>query len=76
MCSTLLDALATTLRARGRTVGILSLDDQKIGGFEPLAIASEIIGEAARRLTKSFRDSHPEIPWTKIMGQRHVLAHD
>jgi uncharacterized protein with HEPN domain len=36
----------------------------------------EIIGEAARRVSESFRSEHAEIPWSKIMGQRHVLAHD
>ena len=36
----------------------------------------EIIGEAARRLSDAFRQQHPEIPWFKIIGQRHVLAHD
>ncbi len=36
----------------------------------------EIIGEASRRVSESFRAQHPEIPWSKIMGQRHVLAHD
>ena len=36
----------------------------------------EIIGEAARRLTKAFRDAHPQIPWNPIMAQRHRLAHD
>jgi uncharacterized protein with HEPN domain len=36
----------------------------------------EIIGEAARGVSKSFQDAHPEIPWRKVMGTRHVLAHD
>jgi uncharacterized protein with HEPN domain len=36
----------------------------------------EIIGEAARRVSEGFRQQHAEIPWSKIMGQRHVLAHD
>ncbi len=36
----------------------------------------EIIGEAARKIPDSFQQSHPEVPWSKIMGQRHVLAHD
>lgn len=35
----------------------------------------EIIGEAARRLSKSFRRAHPEIPWASIIAQRNVLAH-
>lgn len=36
----------------------------------------EIIGEAARRISKQFQDIHPEIPWRPIQAQRHVLAHD
>ncbi|MDX2199950.1 MAG: HepT-like ribonuclease domain-containing protein [Phycisphaerae bacterium] len=35
----------------------------------------EIIGEAARYVSRSFRDAHPEIQWTKIVAQRHILAH-
>ncbi len=36
----------------------------------------EIIGEAAGRVSTFFQDAHPEIPWRKITGQRHVLAHE
>ncbi len=36
----------------------------------------EIIGEAARHVSKEFRESHPEITWKGITGQRHVLAHE
>ncbi|MCU0917151.1 MAG: DUF86 domain-containing protein [Planctomycetes bacterium] len=36
----------------------------------------EIIGEAARNVSPSYRDAHPEIPWRKIIAQRHVLAHE
>ena len=36
----------------------------------------EIIGEAAGKVSKSFREAHPEIPWRKIIGQRHILAHE
>ena len=36
----------------------------------------EIIGEAARRVSRGFQDSHLEIPWKKIVAQRHVLAHE
>lgn len=38
--------------------------------------AIEIIGEGARFVSKPFKESHPEIPWEKIIRQRHVLAHD
>lgn len=37
--------------------------------------AIEIIGMAAREVTKEFENAHPEIPWHKIVSQRHVLAH-
>ena len=36
----------------------------------------EIIGEAARGLSGTFKTAHPEIPWRPIMAQRHRLAHD
>lgn len=36
----------------------------------------EIIGEAARNVSKTFRNLHPDILWQKIVAQRHVLAHD
>lgn len=36
----------------------------------------EIIGEAAFRLTKEFRQQHTETPWSSIVLMRHVLVHD
>jgi uncharacterized protein with HEPN domain len=36
----------------------------------------EIIGEAACRISETFRAQHPMIPWRKVIGTRHVLAHD
>jgi uncharacterized protein with HEPN domain len=36
----------------------------------------EIIGEAARRISKVFQDAHSDIPWQNIMAQRNVLAHE
>ncbi|MFP4100963.1 HepT-like ribonuclease domain-containing protein [Coleofasciculus sp.] len=35
----------------------------------------EILGEAARRMSEDFRQVHPEIPWSDIIGQRNVIAH-
>jgi uncharacterized protein with HEPN domain len=35
-----------------------------------------VVGEAAYHVTERFRSAHPAIPWTKIIGQRNVLAHD
>lgn len=36
----------------------------------------EIIGEAAGKVSTSFRNAHPEIPWRQIIGQRNVLIHE
>lgn len=36
----------------------------------------QIIGEASYRLTKEFKDSHPETPWRSIEKMRHILVHD
>jgi len=36
----------------------------------------EIIGEAARRVSKPYQEAHPEIPWRKIIGQRNILVHE
>jgi len=38
--------------------------------------AIEIIGEAANRISPTFHQAHPEVPWRKIVGQRNVLAHE
>lgn len=36
----------------------------------------EIIGEAARRISQTFKQDHPDIPWRKIIAQRNVLVHE
>ena len=36
----------------------------------------EIIGEAARRLSPTFREAHPDVPWSSVISLRNVLAHD
>ena len=36
----------------------------------------EIIGEAARRVSMITREAHPQIPWSDIIGQRNILAHE
>jgi|SRR5215213_2044328 len=36
----------------------------------------EIIGEATRRLSRSFRNQYPKTPWEDIAGMRDKLIHD
>jgi uncharacterized protein with HEPN domain len=41
-----------------------------------LAHLLQTVGEAARRISDSFREAHPEIPWRSITGMRHHIVHD
>ena len=43
--------------------------------FYALVKAVEIVGEAAYMLTDEFKRSHPDTPWRKIVGMRHILVH-
>ena len=36
----------------------------------------QIIGEAASKLTPTFRKTHHQVPWPQIIKMRHVLVHD
>jgi uncharacterized protein with HEPN domain len=36
----------------------------------------EIIGEAARMLPEDVRSRATEVEWRKIIGMRHILAHE
>lgn len=36
----------------------------------------EVIGEAARHMPVALERQHPEVPWSKMRGMRHILAHE
>jgi uncharacterized protein with HEPN domain len=36
----------------------------------------EVLGEATKHIPASFRNSHPDIPRSKMAGMRDVLIHD
>jgi uncharacterized protein with HEPN domain len=56
----------------------LTADRLKTSRHDQLALAKavELIGEAASRVSKEFRDDHPEVPWSAIIGMRNRLVHD
>ena len=71
------DMLDAARSVREFTTGVTQgdyLEDRKL----QLAVerALEIIGEAARLVSPTFKANHAEIPWKEIIGQRHVLAHE
>lgn len=36
----------------------------------------EIIGEAARNIPETFKENHPEIPWSKMISMRNKVIHE
>jgi uncharacterized protein with HEPN domain len=36
----------------------------------------EIIGEAARKVTKEIQQKYPEMPWQKMYGLRNLVIHE
>ncbi|MFZ2620653.1 MAG: hypothetical protein WAX89_07265 [Alphaproteobacteria bacterium] len=70
--TTLIGKLAVERRKSGATVGLLSLDDQKIGGFEPLRVVASALGEQAR-LIRGAADM-PEA--AASLGKRHYIFVD
>jgi len=75
--SFIFDMLDAARSAREMTRGS-SLDgfsrDRKL--YRAVEREIEIIGEAANQLSARLKSSHPEVPWDKIVGTRHRLAHD
>jgi len=75
--SFLLDMLE---HAQGAVSACKACTFEQYDSNENLRLATErrikIIGEAARKLSPAFKDAHPDIPWQKIISQRHVLAHE
>ena len=35
----------------------------------------QIVGEAARSLSREFRQCHPDRVWAEVAGLRHILVH-
>lgn len=35
-----------------------------------------VVGEAAARISVGFRDAHPEVPWSRVIGMRNRLVHE
>lgn len=69
--------LDMAMKAVSKTQG---LPREAYDGDENLRLALihliQVIGEAARQVSRGFSDAHPEIPWAEIIGMRHKVVHD
>ncbi len=41
-----------------------------------LGMAVQVVGESANGVSVEMRNRLPEIPWHKVVGMRHRIAHD
>ena len=72
----LIDMLTYARRVRERvgqrTREQLEADDQ---AREAVAFNLTVIGEAAAQVSKTTQETHPEIPWPRIISMRNRLIH-
>ena len=69
----MLDASRRILRyTAGKTIEDVGTDEILL---DALIRQFTILGEAATRISPSFRAQHPEIPWKAIVGMRNVVVH-
>lgn len=70
--TTLISKLAVQYRKSGASVGLLSIDDQKIAGVEPLAIVAEALGEKTHLIQATSDLARAG----QQLGKRHYLFVD
>lgn len=44
--------------------------------FDAVVRELEIIGEAAKNIEATFQESHPDVPWRKVIGMRNKITHE
>lgn len=73
----LLDMLLAARKVEDFTAGI-SWEQFKANDILQNAVMRQIqiIGEAARKISRQYRDAHSEIPWQMIIGMRNRLVHE
>ena len=58
--------------SRGMSREDLELDKQKQSA---ILHQIQIAGEATKRLSREFREQHPQINWSQIAGMRDIIVH-
>jgi uncharacterized protein with HEPN domain len=71
-----LDILQAALQIQQSTAGVdrsqLEANTEKLAAILYWIV---IIGEATKRISMSFRDQHPDVPWREMAGMRDRVAH-
>ena len=71
------DMLYRVRRIRRKTQGVTwkrFRDDEDLHDIVERSIT--IVGEAARKVSKEYREAHAEVPWVDTMNIRHKIVHD
>lgn len=73
------DILGAVAKIEKYLLGVTQEDflDQKNDMMQDAVVRElEIIGEAAKGLTREFWESYPDIAWFQIAGMRNKIVHD
>ncbi len=69
--------LAAISKIEGFTLDITQQDFENSVLIQDAVIRNfEIIGEATKKISKEFTQSHPDVPWQDMAGMRDKLIHD
>ncbi len=74
------DRLSDILDAAHKIKSRITCDTEEFQHDEMLQVWAihhlRVIGEAARGVSQSLKDSHPEVPWAQIIALRNILVHE
>jgi uncharacterized protein with HEPN domain len=69
--------LGAIVKIEDFTMGISRFDFDRNVMIQDAVIRNiEIIGEATKKISKPFTQSHQDIPWSAMAGMRDKLIHD
>ena len=72
----IVDMVGSARLVRGYLEGVTQDDFMRNVQLQDSVIRRmEVIGEAAGRVSASFRQGHPAIPWGRIIGMRNRMIH-
>ena len=71
------DILQSAYQARSYVADLeLSVFQQDVKTQDAVLRRITIIGEAARRVSETFKQAHPELPWREMLGMRNLVVHE